>query len=146
MRRSELCGKCGKVKIVLRNGKLRCKFCHNQWVREYYHRSTVRRLKQRRSYLATSYGASLEHLEWLLAGQNDRCAICCKHWTQCFSEKRFKSDTLFLQHLYVDHDHETGIVRGLLCNNCNAGIGLLDDDLRTLVRIIRYLNRHKKSA
>jgi hypothetical protein len=39
----------------------------------------------------------------------------------------------------IDHDHETGIVRGILCNSCNVGIGLLGDSVEGLERAIRYL-------
>lgn len=40
---------------------------------------------------------------------------------------------------HVDHDHETGKVRGVLCHSCNAGIGLLGDSVPILREAIRYL-------
>lgn len=41
--------------------------------------------------------------------------------------------------LYVDHSHTTGLIRGLLCSNCNAGIGFLQDNPRVLLSASRYL-------
>ena len=44
----------------------------------------------------------------------------------------------------VDHDHETGAVRGLLCNHCNRGIGLLGDSITNLENAIKYLQCQPK--
>lgn len=44
--------------------------------------------------------------------------------------------------LHVDHSHKTGKVRGLLCYNCNNGIGRLKDDVSVLEKAIAYLNKH----
>lgn len=43
--------------------------------------------------------------------------------------------------LHVDHDAETGKVRGMLCTNCNRGIGFLKHDTEILARAIKYLDR-----
>lgn len=45
-------------------------------------------------------------------------------------------------HMNVDHDHNSGKVRGLLCNSCNRGLGLLGED--NLEKAIRYLNQSKE--
>ena len=42
---------------------------------------------------------------------------------------------------HVDHDHITGKVRGLLCGSCNRALGLIKDNLETLVRLQKYLEK-----
>ena len=44
--------------------------------------------------------------------------------------------------LVVDHDHETGKIRGLLCSNCNVAIGLLEEDISRMQSMIAYLERY----
>jgi hypothetical protein len=78
------------------------------------------------------YGLSGEALARLTAEQGGRCAVC----EMVPSGKGKKSQTL-----HVDHDHATGIVRGLLCDKCNRAIGLMGDSATTLTRAAMYLVR-----
>jgi hypothetical protein len=78
--------------------------------------------------LRARYGITIEEYDQLLVLQEGVCAICKK---SCTSGKR----------LAVDHDHESGIVRGLLCRKCNRGIGLFHDSLELLQSAANYLNR-----
>src|SRR4051812_17892870 len=73
------------------------------------------------------HGVSDEEYERLLASQNHGCAICGR------GPQGRK------QRLCVDHCHAVGHVRGLLCDACNRGIGLLGDDIDRLNRAIAYL-------
>ena len=72
---------------------------------------------------------SFEDYEALLSEQHNACAICKIPF-------RGKSPC-------IDHDHETGIVRGLLCNPCNRGIGLLSDSKHKLLEAANYIARHE---
>jgi hypothetical protein len=76
--------------------------------------------------MMTRYGLSSEQFRVLLDSQGHRCAIC-----------RSKSEAW-----HIDHDHATEAVRGLLCNACNLGIGLLREDPDILRAAIRYLGEH----
>ena len=69
------------------------------------------------------YGITVEELSRLEQKQGGMCAICGR-----------KSA------LVVDHDHKTGVVRGLLCNECNMALGLLGDDAWTLHSAADYLD------
>jgi hypothetical protein len=84
------------------------------------------RYKNNRHYLA-KYGITLEEYNRLLIAQNNECKICHKHISQ--SKYAFA----------VDHDHNTGIVRGLLCRQCNAALGLFGEDTNILLSAIIYL-------
>jgi len=99
----------------------------------------------RNQYYERTYGIGISGLESLLAAQQDRCAICRKHWKECAAPKASRYETVFVQHLYVDHDHDTGKVRGLLCNNCNAAIAFLNEDLELLDSAKAYLQEHKRA-
>ena len=82
----------------------------------------------RNCYLKRTYGLTQEQYLEMLTAQDGGCAICGK------KEDPKKS-------LAVDHDKNTGQVRGILCENCNRGIGLLNHDVELLKRSIEYLNQ-----
>ncbi|HKU66995.1 MAG TPA: endonuclease VII domain-containing protein [Candidatus Baltobacteraceae bacterium] len=142
-RRTASCSKCGAQKIILPSGASRCIPCHNRWGKEYYHASARRRENQRRTYVFRKYGLSIEGLEQLLRRQDERCAICRKPWQECVRAKPSRYEALFLHHLCVDHDHATGMVRGLLCNACNIAIGMLEEEPGRFHAAIAYLEQNK---
>jgi len=76
-----------------------------------------------------AYGLTDIDYAEMFVGQNGVCAICGRPP----KKKR----------LFVDHDHDSGRVRGLLCWRCNTAIGLLHDDTDTIKSAINYLNGHK---
>lgn len=77
----------------------------------------------RRWELVTKYGLTMEEYEQMCRERDHRCDIC---------GKSSKSPC-------VDHDHDTGLVRGLLCRKCNRGLGLLGDNAAALARVVSYL-------
>jgi hypothetical protein len=78
------------------------------------------------SYLS-NYGITLEKYNELFEKQNGVCAIC---------------GTSTNKPLYIDHNHKTGEVRGLLCVKCNSGIGFFMDNSHLLISAIRYLDKN----
>ena len=88
-----------------------------------------RRRHSRANKYKNKYGITIEDYDRMLEDQGGRCAICRTN-DPGGSGSRFA----------VDHDHKTGKVRGLLCQNCNTGIGLLQDNVLILEQAIRYLN------
>lgn len=84
----------------------------------------------RRQKLKKRYGITLEHYKTIAHSQRNLCAIC--HRPPPLGER-----------LEVDHDHDTGSIRGLLCGKCNRAIGLLEEHPAILTLAIDYLNRHR---
>jgi hypothetical protein len=82
--------------------------------------------------LKALYGIGLPHYEELLHAEEGRCAICAR-------PPRGK------RLLDVDHDHDNGRVRGLLCGNCNRAIGLLDENPELFDRAKEYVFRFRMS-
>ena len=87
----------------------------------------------RRSHLKRTFGMTPEEYERRLAQQGGGCAVCGR------APKAGKS-------LHIDHDHETGYVRGLLCFKCNAALGQLGDDLGRIERALTYVATKRRVA
>lgn len=83
--------------------------------------------KKDRAKLKYRYGITREDYNELLITQNGKCAVCEKSVLE-----------LGLP-LYIDHNHKTGKVRGLLCRKCNIGLGCFDDELSILLQAADYL-------
>jgi hypothetical protein len=92
------------------------------------------REEERKKGLKIKYSFTIENYEDLFIKQNGVCAICGK--PQPPSKGRQEP-------LYIDHDHDTGKVRGLLCRNCNFCIGHAHDDVNILQLMIKYLEKEE---
>jgi hypothetical protein len=86
------------------------------------------------TFKQSRYGISPQKYAEMLASQKGVCAICEKPETRILRG--------VVQILCIDHDHETGKVRELLCNACNAGIGLLKDNPTLMIKAAGYIRRH----
>lgn len=100
-------------------------------VKEYKQRYGIRNKDKRRAqFLKQTYGISVQEWENLLAAQGNVCAIC-------------KTKEPGKRGWHTDHNHETGVVRGILCSNCNTGLGLFQDNTSTLASAIVYLENSR---
>ena len=88
--------------------------------------------KERENHLKKKYGITSEDYERMHENQDGKCAICETTET---GDRRAK-------HFTVDHCHETGKVRGLLCHRCNTALGLFEDKTDRMNNAIQYLRKH----
>lgn len=112
----------------------KCKKCRVSVQRSYKERRTasggsVYRDVEWPSKLRRLYGIEPEDYSRMLEAQCGGCAICGSTTYGYNGKEKFA----------VDHCHETGKVRGLLCGPCNKGLGLFRDDIKTMNRAIAYL-------
>ncbi len=84
------------------------------------------RARDRNRFLVYAYGLTREKYDLMVASQNGLCAIC--------------RNPPGKKGLVIDHCHDTGVVRGLLCHSCNIGLGALGDTAEALHRAIKYLD------
>jgi len=105
--------------------ELRCPTCR----REYLDRTRGRNTRKKKEHrLRSGYGVNVAHVWVMYAAQEGRCATCG-------TDKpggRWKT-------LHIDHDHTTGEMRGLLCNDCNMAIGMAKDSPERLEAMAAYL-------
>lgn len=100
-----------------------CKKCANK-INRLYKTKYKQKYKElsRDNHLYRNYGIGLKEFNRLYQEQEGKCKICKK-------EKA----------LMIDHNHNTNKNRGLLCNNCNVGLGHFKDDVESLKNAIVYL-------
>jgi hypothetical protein len=140
-----MCSKCGKpldgkhksycnlcLAEYYRNRRSENKVEYNRYQREQRSRVPVekRRLNRRR-YGLKAYGLTVDEYQSMLVKQEGNCAICGDSLSDSL-------DSLGRGN-HVDHCHETGIVRGILCSRCNLGLGHFRNDPHILESAIRYL-------
>ncbi len=90
-----------------------------------YRQSEKGKEAARKVDLKRKYGLLSEQVDELFIKQDHKCALCKK---SLIETKRC-----------IDHDHKTNVIRGILCNNCNAGLGYFNDDPKLLLEAIIYL-------
>lgn len=123
--------RCKHPKIVHKN----CIACGDSFLAEGYAKAQ-KYCGEKCQRMHLRYGINEYKYEDLLISQNYKCAICNNEETSI--DKR----TGKVYELAVDHCHKTGQVRGLLCANCNGGLGNYNDDITRLKKAIEYLEKH----
>jgi hypothetical protein len=124
------CGKCKEMKPVSDFGKhTRAKFGLGCWCKNCRPIDTRVGGGKHRTSRTQSFVYALGSYEEMYKRQNGKCAICGRD----NNGKRFA----------VDHNHENGVVRGLLCVGCNLGIGNLQDNVSNLINAAKYLIRSR---
>lgn len=111
----------------------------NKYHRNYYHEVTKRNPEKlakmhasgAKSRRKSKYGVTQAQYDEMLTAQEGRCIIC----------RDYKGDEL-----RVDYDHSTGEIRGLLCSNCNSGLGLFKEDPNRLFAAIDYVKQHSTGS
>lgn len=110
----------------------RCKLCSNKKTREWYEINQERRRRAvLKHYYKSRYGMSFEDIHKMFSSQNGKCLICGVD----VHLKGTKDNTQGV----IDHCHQTNIVRGIICNMCNKGLGLFRDNPEFLKQAIKYL-------
>lgn len=81
----------------------------------------------RNGHLKRTYGITMDEFEQMVEAQQGQCVVCER----------------VVDRLVVDHDHETGATRELLCGTCNSGLGLFGENPEMLRRAAEYLEHHR---
>lgn len=136
------CTKCGDEKSLKEFHKdkraksglqSQCKECTKEW-----YRSPVGKISLRKAHLKQQYSITLDEYDELLEKQEHCCAICGIHSSM--------ANLGGGNHLAVDHNHDTGQIRGLLCATCNTGIGKFKESVATLQSAINYIQLWRSYA
>ncbi len=129
-----VCSSCGERKFTSefykdrskRNGLTSyCRACQKKAINRRRKKDPVKtRVAERRKMLKTNFGITLEQYDQMFEKQNGVCAIC----------NGINADG---RRLAVDHSHETGKVRGLLCTRCNIGLGTYENRKEEFKKYLR---------
>lgn len=120
-----LCRPCYVKDYMRRRGITGMTSPENQ--RKWYDKSNAERT--RAFNLKRRWGMSVAEADALIAKQGGLCLVCGCVMTLTKGPRRAQ----------IDHDHKTGLFRGVLCRHCNTGIGLLGDDPEVLMKAAAYL-------
>ena len=130
------CNKCGCSLIIGQTWTekkqhycdYRCTKCTTQYRKAWgLSRGDIEIKNRRRNHFRREYGITYEQFEHMLVEQNYKCAIC-----SCDVSEKFN----------IDHCHVTKVVRGILCWDCNIGLGRFKDDITHLRNAITYLENN----
>lgn len=131
-----ICSNCQttKKKASDRNGTRECQTCQIRLDLQQFTMNKNNNYTCNKCHNLRRFGINYKDYVRMLDEQNGGCAIC----GNCESTANVRGKTSLLA---VDHNHETGKVRGLLCGKCNKAIGLLNDNPQLLQNSINYLTK-----
>lgn len=135
------CEQCGQIKedpsFITKKGlpSKRCFECRDKAVKAQYAHKIAKAGSLSNYHRARRLGISPEEVKRL--DQVSHCAIC---------EVEFQLGGRRWGKTAIDHDHKTGEIRGVLCHNCNTGIGKLQDSVELLEKAIIYLQGGRRNA
>lgn len=145
MDNEKICTKCNKLKTFdnfyrclsrkatehSKGLKSHCKQCISIDRKRYYNTPNGYKKKIEKSWRDKGITFTLDEYNVILDKQNGGCAIC--------GAKKNKNGNA----LCLDHDHNTGKIRGILCHDCNTSLGKFEDNVELLKRAIQYLENNK---
>ena len=116
-----------------RHYKYICKICHNKQTNQYLKKSREihpekARQRDKKYHIFKKYGITIQEVLNMLQAQGNKCAICGKPLT--------------INDACIDHDHKTGKVRGILCRECNWGLGNFRDNPTFCRNAAKYLEEY----
>lgn len=114
-------------KLWAENNKERNSKTNKEWKEN--NKDKLRQMKRKATI--AKYGLSVEEYDKMLEEQNHCCYLCKKHKTS------------FTKELFIDHNHNTGKVRKLLCSLCNTAIGMIEINNLSISDIEKYLTEVK---
>jgi len=130
IQKSPCCPACGETNIanfyVDKKGRRTNKHCRECCKKQCLVRWHAKPQLDRQASKSYKYGITADEFKQMFETQQGKCSICSE-------EPKTKRG------LHVDHDHETGKVRGLLCHGCNVALGSFKDDVTLLNKAIEYL-------
>lgn len=112
----------------------KCHPCRAKESREHRQNNLDKFLKKELTFrLKQKYGMTISDYTTMLSAQDNKCKIC-------LSGSSYKKSGLFV----VDHSHESGVVRGLLCTRCNSALGMFGDEPERLRLAAKYIEKDGK--
>jgi hypothetical protein len=95
--------------------------------------------------LQKTYGITFKEYKVMYLAQDGCCSICATKFDLDYVLRDGPAAEFAAIPLVVDHCHESGNVRALLCSSCNSGLGFFKDNQTSLAKAIEYLIRHKET-
>jgi len=145
--KTRICAKCKKRKRLNEyhkskrhslGRKLECADCTNKYLRDHYNKNykgkPETKRKQTEYHYKRKYGIEYKDYLKMYEKQKGRCLICLFIFPKVGTFSKGKKDVLV-----VDHCHNSGKIRGLICNKCNQGLGLFNDCPETIINAAFYL-------